>query len=303
MTSPRTLSHACALLAAALLTGCLMPAPTEADSGEISGGRGSSLQAIGVLRVSLPEDGRFCTATLIAPRVVLTARACLRRVTSPSQVSFAPDFGGQGVPAAALFHTVPLDDLSRPPVYGMGAADDIALVVLTRAIEGADTRDVRRAPLDASFVGRTVVLAGFGPSDRERFDHGSRLLGTNQITEIGESTFSLDPSAPVQPCYGDAGGPVFSLAEVVGVISPVFVASPPEEDWLGRMHPRNCRPATYTRVDRYLELVDRALAWEADNPTVAVTTDEPDGEFADTSCVCDEVCGDIGDCCPECGAV
>ena len=261
------------LLVAALLSGCLIPAPTETEGGEIAGGRGSSLKAVGVLRVALPGDGRFCTATLIAPRVVLTGRMCLARVTSPTQVAFAPEFGGDGVPAAALFHTIALDDLSRPPSYGQGARDDIALVVLTRAIDGADTRDVRRLPLDPSFVGRTVVLAGFGPSDRERFDHGSRLLGTNQITAIGERTFELDPSSEVQPCYGDAGGPVFSAAEIVGVISPVFVASPPEEDWLGRLHPRNCRPATYTRVDQYLDLVDRALAWEAEHPVAVVDGD------------------------------
>ena len=263
------------LVVAALLSGCVMPAPSETAGGEIAGGRGSSLRAVGVLRVALPGDGRFCTATLIAPRVVLTGRLCLARVTSPAQVAFTPEFGGEGVAAAALFHTIALDDLSQAPTYGAGARDDIALVVLTRPIVDADTRDVRRAPLDQSFVGRTVVLAGFGPSDRERFDHGGRLLGTNQITSIGETTFELDPSAEVQPCYGDAGGPVFSAAEVVGVISPVFVPSPPEEDWLGRLHPRNCRPATYTRVDRHLDLVDRALAWEAEHPIDAVPEDEP----------------------------
>lgn len=287
-----------------LLAACVVPEAMETGDSEIAGGRPSSLAAVGVLRVSVPDNGRFCTATLLTPRVVLTGRLCLMRVTSPAQVSFAPEYGGPGVPAVALFPGRPLDDLTARPVPGQGAIDDIAVVVLASDIPKADTRDVRRTPLDGSIIGRTVVLAGFGPSHREGFDHGSRLLGVNQVTSLEETTFSLDPTSEVQPCYGDAGGPVFLAAEIIGVISPVFEPTPPDVDWLGRSHPRNCNAAVYTRVDHALGLVDQALAWAAEHPIAAVDGDEDAPAYADdTSCACDDVCFEYGDCCPECGAV
>jgi hypothetical protein len=76
--------------------------------------------------------------------------------------------------------------------------------------------------VDASLVGQSFTVVGFGSSTAMSGDTGIKRSGTAQVTAVGDFDFTAD-GAPSQPCVADSGGPALfsdnSMEVVTGVVS------------------------------------------------------------------------------------
>lgn len=250
---------------ALIICGCALLAacsgePVSRDAGQaqlaIISGELSPESDDGVLalRTDRTKDTSVCSASLVAPNVVLTARHCLVAeypaddircnsdgtlmmpsggqlgvAVAPERVSvFAgahPESDGNsglpgGEPAAIGLHIVTGD---WPSV----CRDDVGLVILDRALS------LPIVPLDLTRVvakGERVSLVGFGLTETsnpgDRWTPRRRRDGVT-IRYVGTlpNTFVLGPSV----CMGDSGGPALDAdsGAIVGVYSLGFPGNDP----------------------------------------------------------------------------
>jgi MYXO-CTERM domain-containing protein len=239
-------------LALALAVGACGPAPS---SGEVSGATSEAIyggtldndaqqnQAVVSLKIGDTTPFELCSASLIAPNVVLTARHCVSvnltqgvacdengasgngpQVGADEPVATIhvylganPNFGG--VPAAsgkAIFHTAS-DVLCN---------GDMALVVLDRNINGVTPLKVRLTTATAS--GEKLRSVGYGQNDKQ-LPVGTRLrkdgVGVLAVGKVVSSNLTAlaanELEVGLSICQGDSGGPALSetTGAVVGVVS------------------------------------------------------------------------------------
>lgn len=173
-----------------------------------------------VVRVEAPDEGRRCTGTLVARRVVLTAKHCVQR---PGAAAPDPPWslrvgirreGDAGADAFSSFDVVAVQ--SVPGAYASAvsalsdlAGADVAVLVLGRV------PDV--APLllaEAPMTGDTLVAAGYGAD--ERGVDGVLRAASAQVRAVAGNTVSTDPVT----CDGDSGGPLLDgQGHVAAVLS------------------------------------------------------------------------------------
>ena len=182
--------------------------------------------SVGMILPSATHMG--CTATLIAPSVVLTAAQCLRDLTPNPVFDFSLGDG----------RTARVTDIRLHPlastVDGFNVAFDIALASLDRAAVASWT-DVTPATLRSDLPAPVAATAvGFG-------EQSGRVSGTLQITQYipGEGPIgnffedgfleTVSDSADQMFCRPGTGGPLFVDDQIVGVASFRFVSTCEEE--------------------------------------------------------------------------
>jgi hypothetical protein len=204
--------------------------------------------------VALEIDGdALCTATLVAPDVVLTARHCVARTSEQVDCPAAsPQVGANHMPSS--LHVLVGDDADTAREVARGKEiiapngwslcdADIALVVLDRAVPGISPLPVRRAGIA---TGDHVRAIGYGRVG-DGAPAGVKLLRDHvRVVETGDFEFVVGEAT----CQGDSGGPAIdeSSGEIVGVVSrggPACDGS--------NVH------NVYTRADVYLPLIEEAL--------------------------------------------
>jgi hypothetical protein len=171
----------------------------------------SSVPAVGQLYTSVQRtdgtgkisfDVAYCTATLVAPRVVLTAAHC---------VDYKSALGRSG---DAFQVTTSVHNLTRNFVYdvdlykslgGTVGPNDLALVKLKSDVppEVAQPAELRKDPITPA---AKVRIFGFGCTDRTAPDVG---LYTKRSVEV---PWPIDATLPIL-CPGDSGGPVAVTAD------------------------------------------------------------------------------------------
>ena len=240
------------VVTSALGVGACGPAPSTTEaagstSEAIYGGTldNDALANQGVVSLKIGDGTSFelCSASLIAPNVVLTARHCVSvnltqgvacdengasgngaQVGADEAVATIHVFVGTnpnfaGTPAAnakAIFHTT-TDFLCNA---------DMALIVLDRNISGVAPLKVRLNTTTA--VGEKMRSVGYGQNDKQ-LPVGTRLrkdgvgvLAVGKIVSANQTPLAANEfEVGLSICQGDSGGPAISetTGAVVGVVS------------------------------------------------------------------------------------
>ncbi len=179
-----------------------------------------------------------CSGLVVGDRWVLSATHCGQRRGS----QFCVDRQAQ----------TPRICFSVATVYNEPSGSDLTLLELSESVTARFPELVPVLPiterLDDSWVGRMTEAGGFGQQESGGFNQ--REFTANPIDELSRDRIVVNGRGESGVCYGDSGGPIMVLAED-GSIRTAGVVS----DGDG-----TCTyVATFTRVDLYLDFIERHM--------------------------------------------
>ncbi|HEY8944133.1 MAG TPA: trypsin-like serine protease, partial [Polyangiaceae bacterium] len=194
--------------------------------------------AVLLLQATRAPAQPVCTASLVAPNLVLTARHCVAALV-PGVFGCSGDgeLLDQGTGAGTFDREYPADSLAfyagrvprdEPVAFGQQifstqpvdiCTNDIAVVLLDRALE-LPILPLRRRP--RAEIGERITVIGYGPDGGERLEletQPRRRITRVPIAEVGPDSIQ-DGARTVAPrtfvtlgpfaCRGDSGGPAVS---------------------------------------------------------------------------------------------
>ncbi len=225
---------------------------TSADSAAIIGGRKTEgYPAVMALFAgdTSTGSGALCTATLIAPRVLLTAAHCV----SAGEVGPTADFvvfSGEDIYAPD--ETLEVSSVMSDTAFDTGqlqAGHDIGAVILARP-SSVTPVPVNRTFDPSGLVGDNVKLVGYGVSNGAKQTGAGAKRTVSAMVRAVDARLLFIGDGQHDTCQGDSGGP--ALATIDGVPTIVGVTS---------FGDAGCARGGYdTRVDRYGTFIASALA-------------------------------------------
>jgi hypothetical protein len=166
---------------------------------------------------ALVRDGEpICTATLVAPDVLLTAAHCVE--IAPTHAFF-----GAAPPDGEMVPVVWSDQ--HPDFDPVTLEHDLAVAVLAEPAAAAPW-PLPDGPLDP-LPGRPLRLVGFGAVGADDTGPALRRTGASVIDSASAVEFRFGPS-PSQTCAGDSGGPAFVVEDGVEVLVGVTSSGDPD---------------------------------------------------------------------------
>ncbi|MBI2893509.1 MAG: trypsin-like serine protease, partial [Deltaproteobacteria bacterium] len=200
--------------------------------------------------------GAACTGTLIAPRVVISAKHCLSEGMQPEDIEFRTGrlgdvSSGRGI---ALFYEGGLDGEGHGegnlPDGFVNEYTDFFAMTLDRAppIEPAP---YRRTPIGQDRNRQPGFIVGYGLTAAEGGTSGEKRSGPATISAVQQNHPIIVTSRAADEatgCWGDSGGPLFSDGQVAGVMTYFENVERPC-DAGGR----------YIQVGEFADLIDQAI--------------------------------------------
>lgn len=228
--------------------------------------------------------GSACTASIIGPRLVLTAKHCVQQGNSPAAAPASQFRVLVGSSTSAISKQYLVSEV-RPAPGGWTLQDgsDVAVLILSTPAS--------EAPLEVSFdspaaiVGAEFTAVGYGQTPTG--GSGTKFTTMKRVTGIQRGFVFVDPSV----CSGDSGGPLIGAdGRIWGVAS--FIFSPD-----GRSSPScGTAPGAYNALNNFRSFIEQALE---DSGTCIESEEVCNSEDDDCDEVVDEVCTPIGDTCTE----
>jgi secreted trypsin-like serine protease len=234
------------LVAIVAASGCTAPANEEVDESESSIVGGTATTKYAAVGALLERGEPFCTGTVIAPRVVLTAAHCLVGV-SAANVTFAI-----GPNAYAPTSELRVASVKPHPAYDDSDEDsqhDVGIVVLAEDA-GVTPIPHNTTKLGASWIGKSATFVGYGVTNgKTGAGIGKKRSVTMPLTEVHATDFVYEKRG-ANTCSGDSGGPALAK-NADGDTVVIGVTSWGDED---------CTEfGVDTRVDAYRTFIGQAL--------------------------------------------
>jgi len=236
---------------AAFLEGGAVALPA---SGGAAGGMGaapplaSSSAATGALVAQLGGAPRLvCTATFVAPRVLITAAHCAAACAGqPLELAIDGDPAANDRPPGVAVRRAFLY-----PAYDLRGAEplhDVALIELDEPVVGVEAEAVLK-PADADRSLRTgvqVALVGYGKPRADGGLQGERYTSAVTITRLGANEMAVGGPGEPESVEGDSGG-------------PAFIVRSGGARWLAGVVSRTASGTILTRVDAYADWIAATL--------------------------------------------
>jgi secreted trypsin-like serine protease len=195
----------------------------------IVGGGAASADGVGRNVVTIVGSrGNFCSGTMIAPNIALTAAHCVPNGASYKIV----EYDAQRTPQLRdITQVATHPQFNLQTMLGHRATADVALLRVASPIAAARQPPPLGAPLAGLAAGSRFAVAGIGVSVRGDGKSGGVVRAANLIATGRPGTLQIrlvDPVAEgkregLGACTGDSGGPVFEeqqgRAVVIGVVS------------------------------------------------------------------------------------
>ena len=242
-----------AALATAVAMGCVSPVGAEGEAEESVDSQSAPI-VDGVAESGYPEvvylynlAGAACTATIVSPRLVLTAKHCVQDVRGAPRAAPASNFRilvGSSSESATNQYFVE-EVRPAPGDWNLRDASDVAVLILASpAIETP-----REMAFDSviSLVSGEFTAVGFGQTPSG--GSGQKFSTTKRVSGIQRGFVFVEPSV----CSGDSGGPLIGPdGRVYGVASFIYSETGSE--------PRcGTAPGAYNGLFEWREFLEEAI--------------------------------------------
>lgn len=210
-----------ASVAALALAACAGPAeddaaePAASESAIVGGSVSAGDPAVFQLKTVTPSGGGStisgCTATLVAPKVLVTAAHCIESATPQSVAWVNNATTPADMPSAANGWRRAAQIKKHPsyPQQYMNYGYDCAVIVLEEPVTAVTPKPYKRTKMGAESLQAPARIVGYGNTNgRAGTGSGTKRELATKIKEVRDGVLTIGSLGAVS-CQGDSGGPAF----------------------------------------------------------------------------------------------